>query len=99
MQQFCGSEEACKILGCSLRSLLRYRTDGKLLEGIHYGKNPGGKIILYNIKLLNHLASCSGNVSDPGHQIAIAKYLADRPENQKKKPGRKPGGYLEVLAG
>jgi hypothetical protein len=89
MNDFCNSEDACKILSCSLGSLYRYRSQGKLLEGIHYGRNPGGRKILYNIELLNHLVSCGGDVNDRAHQVAIERYLADRPENQPKKAGRK----------
>jgi hypothetical protein len=89
MNEFCNSEAACQILGCSIRSLVRYRKEGKLLENIHYGRNPGGRIILYNVGLLNHLISCGGDVNDRAHQVAIERYLADRPENQPKKAGRK----------
>jgi len=99
MNKFCDTETACKNLGCSIRSLLRYRKEGKLLEGIHYGSNPGRRIILYNIALLNHLVSCGGNVADRSHQRAIEQYLADRPENQPQKAGRKRTKNLSVLAG
>lgn len=89
MTEFCNSEVACEILGCSIRSLLRYRAEGKLLENIHYGRNPGGRKILYNVGLLNHLVSVGGDVNDRSHQQAIEQYLASRPENQPKKAGRK----------
>ena len=89
MIEFCKTEIACQILGCSISSLVRYRKEGKLLERIHYVRNPGGRIILYNIALLNHLVSCGGDVADRSHQQAIALYLAGRPENQPQKRGRK----------
>ncbi|MEG4293057.1 hypothetical protein Q5692_30885 [Microcoleus sp. C2C3] len=89
MNEFCNSEVACEILGCSIQSLLRYRSEGKLLEGIHYGRNPGGRKILYNVELLNHLVSVGGEVNDQAHQRAIEQYLAGRPENQHQKRGRK----------
>lgn len=89
MNDFCDTKTACQILGCSASSLFRYRKEGKLLEGIHYGKNPGGRIVMYNIELLNHLVSVGGDVNDRSHQQAIAQWLADRPENQPKKAGRK----------
>jgi hypothetical protein len=44
---FCDTETACQILGCSSRSLVRYRSQGKLLENIHYARNPGGRIVMY----------------------------------------------------
>lgn len=96
---FCTTQIACEILGCSARSLVRYRRKGKLLEGIHYGINPGGRIVMYNIELLNHLVSCGGDVTDPSHQVAINQYLASRPENQRQKPGRKRAKDLAVVAG
>jgi hypothetical protein len=86
---FCNTETACQILGCSSRSLLRYRNEGKLLENIHYARNPGGRIVMYNIELLNHLVSCGGNVADRAHQRAIEQWLATRPENQPQTRGRK----------
>lgn len=89
MIEFCNTQIACQILGCSVRSLVRYRSEGKLLEGIHYGTNPGGRIIMYNIELLNHLVSCGGDITDRSHQTAITQWLATRPENQPQKPGRK----------
>ncbi|WP_445247615.1 hypothetical protein [Microcoleus sp. OTE_8_concoct_300] len=59
------------------------------MENIHYGRNPGGRIILYNVALLNHLVSVGGDVTDRSHQQAIAQWLADRPENQPQTRGRK----------
>jgi hypothetical protein len=97
--EFCGTETACQILSCSIASLFRYRQNGKLLEGIHSGKNPGGRKILYNVALLNHLVSVGGEVNDRAHQQAITLYLASRPENQPKKAGRKRAKNLSVLAG
>ena len=99
MNEFCNSETACQILGCSIRSLLRYRSEGKLLENIHYARNPGGRIMMYNIELLNHLVSVGGDVTDRSHKAAIAQWLADRPENQPQKPGRKRAKNLTVVAG
>jgi hypothetical protein len=98
MNDFCNTKAACKILDCSATSLYRYRKEGKLLEGIHYGGNPGGRKILYNVELLNHLVSCGGDVNDRSHQQAIAQYLASRPENQPQKRGRKRAGHLQVVA-
>ena len=54
MLNFCDAKTACKILQCSDRTLLRYRQQNKLIEGIHWGRNPSGKI-LYNHVLLNQL--------------------------------------------
>ena len=99
MNEFCNSEVACQILGCSVRSLLRYRAEGKLLENIHFGRNPGGRKLLYNVELLNHLVSVGGNISDRSHQQAIAQWLADRPENQPQTRGRKRAKTLSVVAG
>jgi hypothetical protein len=89
MNEFCNTETACQILGCSIATLFRYRQSGKLLENIHYARNPGGRIVLYNIELLNHLVSCGGDITDQSHQQAIAQWLADRPENQPQTRGRK----------
>ncbi|MDQ2096805.1 MAG: hypothetical protein QQW96_04060 [Tychonema bourrellyi B0820] len=85
---FCDANEAGKILCCSDRTLLRYRQQNKLLEGIHWGRNPSGKV-LYNSVLLEQLVICNGDVTDPEHQRFIERYLSDRPENQNLKPGRK----------
>jgi hypothetical protein len=96
---FCNSTTACQILSCSTSSLYRYRCEGKLLEGIHYGRSPGGRKILYNIGLLNHLVSVGGNAADQAHQQAIAQWLAVSPENQPQTRGRKRAKSLSVLAG
>jgi hypothetical protein len=88
--EFCDATVAGVILGCSDRTLLRYRQQNKLLFGIHWGRNPSGKV-LYNINLLNHLIVCGGNVNHLDHQRFIERYLSNRPENQPQKPGPKLG--------
>lgn len=88
MNKFCDAIEAGKILCCSDRTLLRYRQQNKLLEGIHWGRNPSGKV-LYNQVLIEHLIICGGEVTHSDHQKFIEKYLSSRPENQPIKPGRK----------
>ncbi len=81
--------KACYILGCSDRTLLRYRQQNKLLQGIHWGRNPSGKV-LYNQQLLENLVICGGEIAHPDHQKLIDRCLADRPENQKKKQAKYP---------
>jgi hypothetical protein len=85
---FCDATTAQKILGCSARTLLRYRQQNKLLSGIHWGRNPSGKV-LYNQDLLNNLIVCGGDTNHPDHQKFIQKYLNSLPENQPQKRGRK----------
>jgi hypothetical protein len=98
MLNFCDSKTACQILKCCARTLLRYRQQNKLFEGIHWGRNPSGKV-LYNSVLLNQLISCNGDINHPDHQKFMERYLSDRPENQPQKPGRKRATDLVVLAG
>ncbi|MGB8690842.1 MAG: hypothetical protein WCD53_26430 [Microcoleus sp.] len=88
MSNFCDATQAGKILCCSDRTLLRYRQQNKLLEGIHWGRNPSGKV-LYNQVLIENLIICGGEVTHPDHQKFLNKYLSSRPENQPIKPGRK----------
>lgn len=90
MLNFCDAKTACKILQGSTRSLIRYRQQNKLLEGIHWGRNPSWKV-LYNSVLLNQLITCNGDINHPDHQKFMERYLSDRPENQPLKPGTKPG--------
>lgn len=97
MNKFCDAIEAGKILCCSDRTLLRYRQQNKLLEGIHWGRNPGGKV-LYNSELLSQLVTCGGDISHPDHQKFIERYLSSRPENQPIKPGRKRVENLAIVA-
>lgn len=97
MSNFCDATAARKILNCSDRTLLRYRQQDKLLEGIHWGRNPGGKV-LYNSELLSQLVTCGGNINHPDHQRFIQRYLSDRPENQPLKPGRKRAANLAIAA-
>ncbi len=98
MSNFCDAIEASKILCCSHRTLLRYRQQNKLLEGIHWGRNPSGKV-LYNSDLLFSLINCGGDVTHPDHQRFIERHLGDRPENQPQKPGRKRATNLAIVAG
>ena len=95
---FCDSDVASKILGCSRRTLLRYRQQGKLLTGIHWGRNPSGKV-MYNRLLLNNLVNCGGDIKHPDHQTFIQQYLQSLPENQPLKRGKKAAGYLATAAG
>jgi hypothetical protein len=98
MSNFCDAIEAGKILCVSDRTLLRYRQQNKLLEGIHWGRNPSGKV-LYNSVLLAQLITCNGDINHPDHQRFIERYLSDRLENQHQKPGPKRATDLVVLAG
>lgn len=97
MNNFCDAIEAGKILCCSDRTLLRYRQQNKLLEGIHWGRNPSGKV-LYNQVLIEHLIICGGAVDHSDHQKFIERYLSSRPENQPIKPGRKRVENLAIVA-
>ncbi|MCU0546822.1 MAG: hypothetical protein MUE44_32435 [Oscillatoriaceae cyanobacterium Prado104] len=96
MSNFIDAIGACKILNCSSRSLLRYRQQGKLLEGIHWGRNPSSKV-LYDRELLENLVVCGGDVNHPDHQKFIQRILLDRPENQNQKKKQKAKS-LEVGA-
>jgi len=90
MDNFSDANTACKILKCCARTLIRYRQNNKLLEGIHWGRNPSGKV-LYNSVLLDQLIMCNGDINHPDNQKFMERYLSDRPENQPLKPGTKPG--------
>jgi hypothetical protein len=68
------------------RTLLRYTQQGKIHQGIHWGKNPSGKV-LYNPDLLGQLILYGGDVNHPDRQKVVEKYLNNRPENQAEKPG------------
>lgn len=98
MNNFCDAIEAGKILNCCNRTLIRYRQQNKLLEGIHWGRNPSGKV-LYDSELLEQLITCGGNVHHPDHQKFIERQLSDRPENQPQKPGRKRAVNPAIVAG
>jgi len=94
---FCDSKVAGKILNVSERTLLRYRKQNRLIEGIHWGKNPSGKI-LYNQQLIEHLIICGGDLNNPEHQKFIQRYLSARPENQPLKRGRKQAINQAIVA-
>ena len=94
----CDAKTACEILCCSPRTLLRYRQQNKLLEGIHWGRNPSGKV-LYNSVLLVQLVGCGGDINHSDHQKFIERIMSSRPENQPLKPGRKRAINLAIVAG
>lgn len=94
---FCDSKIAEKLLNVSERTLLRYRKQNKLLEGIHWGKNPSGKI-LYNQQLIEHLIICGGDLNNSEHQKFIQRYLSARLENQPLKRGRKQAINPAIVA-
>ena len=98
MNNFCDAKTACQILNCSDRTLLRYRQQNKHIEGIHWGRNPSGKI-LYNHVLLNQLITCNGEIDYPDYHKLIQSYQQKLPENQHKKPSPKRVTNLVVLAG
>lgn len=95
---YCDGLTAKKILGCSDLTLIRYRQKGKLLEGIHWGRNPSGKV-LYNSVLLNQLIRCGGDVNHPDHQKFIQRYLESLRENQPMKRGRKAATNRAIVVG
>ncbi len=94
---FCDSKVAEKLLKVSERTLLRYRKQNRLIEGIHWGKNPSGKI-LYNQQMIEDLIICKGNLKNPEHQKFIQRCLSDRPENQPLKRGRKQAIDRAIVA-
>jgi hypothetical protein len=61
---FCDSKVAEKILNVSEQTLLRYRKQNRLIEGIHWGKNPSGEI-LYNQQLIEYLIIGGGDLNNP----------------------------------
>lgn len=75
---------------------MRYRQQKKLIEGIHWGRNPSGKI-LYNPILLNQLISCNGDINHPEHLSFIQRYQMELPQNQHLKPGSKPGKNQAIV--
>ena len=96
LNNFCDAKTACKILNCCDRTLLRYRQQKRLIEGIHWGRNPSGKV-LYNPILLNQLITCNGDINHPDHQKFIQSYQQKLPENPHQKPGPKRVTDLVVL--
>ncbi|MCC3459764.1 MAG: hypothetical protein JGK33_08840 [Microcoleus sp. PH2017_11_PCY_U_A] len=88
MTNFCDSKTAEEILNCSKRTLIRYRQQQRLLEGIHWGRNPSGKVV-YNADLIKNLVMCGGSIEHPDHEKFIQQYLDSLPENQpRQKKGR-----------
>ena len=84
MTNFCDSQTAEQIMNCCKRTLMRYRQQQRLLEGIHWGRNPSGKVV-YNADLIRNLVMCGGNIDHPDHEKFIQMYLDSLPENQTRK--------------
>ncbi len=81
--KFVDKEEASEILSKSPRTLIRYRKQGILIEGIHCAKV--GNEWLYNKELIEDLISCGLNNSHPDHQRAIHYYQSQKLGNQLKR--------------
>lgn len=88
LTEFCNTDQAMQILQCSRTTLNRYRKQGRLLAGIHWGKNPSGFVVYFR-PLLEHLVICGGDANSLDHQRFIQQWLENRPENQNRKRGRK----------
>ena len=79
---FINKNRASEILSKSPRTLIRYRQQGILIEGIHCAFV--GNEWLYNEELLNDLITCNMNPMHPDHQRAIAYYQSQKLGNQLK---------------
>lgn len=88
MADFCDSQTAEQIMNCCKRTLIRYRQQQRLLQGIHWGRNPSGKVV-YNVDLIRNLVMCGGSIDHPEHQKFIQQYLESLPENQPRNQSRK----------
>ncbi len=87
MNNFCDSQTAEQIMNCCKRTLIRYRQQQRLLEGIHWGRNPSGKVV-YNADLIRNLVMCGGSIDHPDHCKNIQQYLNYLPENRQNKKVR-----------
>ena len=74
------AKAACEILICSDRTLLIYRQNNQLLEGIHWGRSPSVNV-LYNSDLLFYRSIVVAMLPCPNHQRFIEIILCSRPEN------------------
>ncbi|MCT7952887.1 helix-turn-helix domain-containing protein [Ancylothrix sp. C2] len=79
---FVDKRTAAEILSKSPRTLIRYRTQGILIEGIHCAFV--GNEWLYNEELLQDLITCNMNPQHPDHQRAIAYYQSQKLGNKLK---------------
>lgn len=73
---------AAELLSKSPRTLIRYRQQGILIEGIHCALV--GNEWLYNKELIEDLICCGMNSQHPDHQRAIAYYQSQKLGNQFK---------------
>ncbi|XWK89483.1 MAG: hypothetical protein U7127_05305 [Phormidium sp.] len=80
--KFIDKSAASEILSKSPRTLIRYRQQGILIEGIHCARV--GNEWLYNEELIKDLITCGMNPNHPDHQRAIAYYQSQKLGNQLK---------------
>lgn len=77
---------AANVLNKSPRTLIRYRQQGILIDGIHCAL--AGSKWLYHKELLEDLIACGMNPKHPDHQRAIAycqkQKLGNKLKGQKK---------------
>jgi CHAD domain-containing protein len=87
MVQFVDKQSACAKLNLSGTTLKRYRTEGILIEGIHWVR-INSRCIRYNLEMLQDWLQ---NRHDPAaHWRNIEAYHAQLLNNQSgKKPGRR----------
>ncbi|MEM8804460.1 MAG: hypothetical protein AAGF01_00210 [Cyanobacteria bacterium P01_G01_bin.38] len=79
MTQFVSKQEATQCLKLSDTTLKRYRSQGLLIEGLHWVR-INSRVIRYNLELLKDWVH---NRHDPvAHQRAIAVYQASLLSNQ-----------------
>jgi hypothetical protein len=79
---FINKTEAGKLISKSPRTLIRYRKQGILIEGIHCAMV--GNEWLYHKELIEDLISCGMNPNHPDHQRAIAYYQSQKMGNKLK---------------
>ena len=86
MNKLITTSELKKALSIGKNTLIRLRHEGKLLEGVHYVRIPGGRKFLWRLELVMDFMVTGGGVE---HDYAINAYLQSLPSNQPKKIGRK----------
>ena len=76
-------KEAAKLLGCSPRTLNRWRNEIPLQKGIHWWLDKGTRRPIYNLHLIRD-GQRQGFDSLP-HRRACEQWLKQQPSNQKRR--------------
>jgi hypothetical protein len=75
--------EAAKLLGCSDRTLNRWRNDIPLVAGIHWWMDGHSSRPIYNLRLIRD--GQRQGFDSPAHRRACEQWLKQQPSNLKKR--------------